>query len=52
MAVASLIGCAAFPWAMPEQAGRLLAHARRFVDESRFRMLLFSKDERLWAQLL
>jgi len=50
--VASLLGCAAFPWAMPEEAGRLLAHVRRFVDESCFRKLRFSKDEPLWTHLL
>jgi len=52
MAVASLIGCAAFPWAMPEEAERLLAHVRRFVEQSCFRKLYFSKEEPLWTHLL
>ena len=52
MAVASLMGCAAFPWTMPEKADRLLEHVRRFVAESRFGRLHFSLSEALWDHLV
>lgn len=51
LAVASLIGCAAFPWAMPELADRLLQQARRFVAEGRFRRLHFADRSGLWSDL-
>jgi hypothetical protein len=52
LAVASLLGCAAFPWAMPEQADRLLEHARAFVAAGRFERLRFALDTPLWTELV
>jgi hypothetical protein len=52
MAVASLTGCVAFPWAMPEMADRLLGQVRRFVAECHFGRLHFSLSEALWTHLV
>jgi hypothetical protein len=51
-AAASLMGCVAFPWALPDLAGRLLASVERFVGESRFGHLHFNRDEDFWTKLL
>lgn len=50
-AAATLLGCAAFPWALPESADRLLEHAHRFVAEARFRVLHFSPTAEIWTHL-
>ena len=51
LAVASLMGCTAFPWALPEFAGLLLERVRRVVTEGLFAHLHFRKDADLWTQL-
>lgn len=52
LAVASLLGCAAFPWALPEQAPLLLERAGAFVSTGRFGHLHFSRTTDLWKELL
>jgi hypothetical protein len=47
VAVATLMGCTAFPWTLPELAPRLLEHVEAFVASGRFHHLHFSKDEPL-----
>lgn len=47
-AAASLLSCAAFPWAMPDLADALAAAAGRFVAESRFAHLRFRKSPDFW----
>jgi hypothetical protein len=51
-AVASLMGCVAFPWALPEQTETLLARCEKLVSEGRFAHLLFTRDGDIWAELL
>ena len=51
LAVASLMGCTAFPWAMPEQSERLLEHAGRYVREGSYRHLYFTGEADLWPHL-
>lgn len=51
IAVASLVGCTAFPWAMPEQAERLLEQAGRYVEQGCYRHLYFTKESDLWPRL-
>lgn len=48
---ASLMGCAAFPWALPERDGELLERARRLVAEGLFAHLHFQPDSDLWPVL-
>jgi hypothetical protein len=50
-AIASLLGCVAFPWAMPEAADTLLDRAGRLVGEGRFAHLHFRRDAELWDTL-
>jgi hypothetical protein len=52
LAVASLMSCVAFPWAMPETADRLLAQVGAFVAGGRFAHLFFSKDPGFWTHLV
>ena len=52
LAAASLMGCAAFPWAVPEQAGALLEHVRGFVADAHFAHLHFEKRAPLLETLL
>lgn len=47
-AVASLTVCAAFPWAMPDLADRMLDNAGRFVADSFFAHLHFRKEPDFW----
>lgn len=47
-AVASLMACVAFPWALAELADPLLEHVRRFVADSRFAHLHFAKSPEFW----
>jgi hypothetical protein len=51
-AVASLMGCTAFPWAMPELSQPLLEHVERFVSEARYDHLYFERDSALWDVLV
>lgn len=51
-ATASMMGCAAFLWAMPDMAHQVLEHVKRFVAESRFLHLYFRKDPDFWKLLL
>jgi hypothetical protein len=51
-AVASLMGCVAFPWTMPELAGSLLAQVEHFVHEGRYEHLHFTRDAALWTHLV
>jgi len=51
-AVASLMGCVAFPWTMPEHAECLLAQVERFVREGRYEHLHFTRDAALWTHLV
>jgi hypothetical protein len=52
LAVASLMGCTAFPWALPELSGDLLEQAKRFVLDGLYAHLHFSRDAELWPLLL
>jgi hypothetical protein len=52
LAVASLMGCATIPWAMPELADRLLAQAAKLVSGGYFGHLHFAKDSGFWDLLL
>jgi hypothetical protein len=52
LAVASLLGSAAFPWALPDRADSLLEHLRRFVADGGFAVLHFPVDADLRAGLL
>ncbi len=51
LAVASLMSCVAFPWAMPEAGGELLEHVGRFVAGGLFRHLHFTKKTPIWDYL-
>jgi len=50
-AVASLMGCAAFPWAMPDMADQVLEHVGRFIAESTFLHLYFREEPDFWKLL-
>ena len=50
--VASLMGCTAFPWAMPEQSGKILEQVERVVVGGLYRHLHFTETAELWPQLL
>jgi len=50
-AVASLMACVAFPWAMPERAPVLLDQVARFVADGGFRHLHFAREADLWSHL-
>jgi hypothetical protein len=50
-AVASLMGCTAFPWAMPELSQTLLERIERYVAEGRYRHLHFTRDGALWPHV-
>jgi hypothetical protein len=52
LAVASLMGCTAFTWALPELSGDLLEHVKQFVLEGLFAHFHFAKDADIWAALL
>jgi hypothetical protein len=51
-AVASLMGCTAFPRAMPELSQLLLENVERFVKEASYNHLHFTKDADLWSVLV
>jgi hypothetical protein len=52
LAVASLMGCTAFSWTLPELSGALLEQVKAFVLEGRFAHLHFSREGDLWKLLL
>lgn len=49
IAEASLMASVAFPWVYPDAAGRTLDHVRRFVAESRFAHLYFTRTAPIWT---
>ena len=51
IAAASLMGCAAFPWAMPDLSESILEHVRRYVDGAVFAHLHFRKAPDFWDLL-
>jgi hypothetical protein len=48
---ASLVACAAFPWAMPELAETLLANARRYAETALHERLYFTREADLGGLL-
>ena len=52
LAVASLMGCVAFPWVMPELADRLLAQVEKFVAGERYGILHFTREASFWTSLI
>ena len=52
LAVASLMSCVAFAWALPEFTERLLEQVKRFVADGCFAHLHFHRGADLWATLL
>ena len=50
-AAASLMGCVAFPWAMPDLTDEVLGHVKRFIGESTFGHLYFRKKPDFWRLL-
>jgi len=51
VAAASLLSCAAFPWAYPERAAELLEHVQRFVTSFEFAHLHFARTSDLHANI-
>lgn len=51
-AIASLFGCVAFPWAVPESADSLLSRVARIVEAGRFGHLHFRPDPGFWSLLV
>jgi hypothetical protein len=51
-AVASLMSCCTFPWALPDETERLFAHVTRFVLDAAFSHLHFRRDPGFWDLLL
>lgn len=51
LAVASLMGCTAFAWTLPEMSGDLLEQVKQFVLDGGFAHLHFARDADLWAAL-
>jgi len=51
IAAASLMGCAAFPWAMPDLSEAVLEHVRRYVEGAVFAHLHFRKAPDFWDLL-
>ena len=51
IAAASLMGCAAFPWAMPDLSESVLEHVRRYVGGAVFAHLHFRKTPDFWDLL-
>lgn len=50
-AQASLLACAAFPWAVPDLLDRLQANAEAILEAGLFAHLEFAKDPSFWALL-
>jgi hypothetical protein len=51
IAAASLMGCAAFPWAMPDLSESVLEHVRRYIGAAAFAHLYFRKSPDFWDLL-
>ncbi len=51
IAAASLMGCAAFPWAMPDLSESVLEHVRRYIGGAVFAHLHFRKAPDFWDLL-
>jgi len=51
-ATAALLGCAAFPWALPAHAGLLLERCQQLVEDGCFARLHFSREGDIWTELL
>ncbi len=51
IAAASLLGCAAFPWAMPDLSDSVLEHVRSYVEHAVFAHLHFRKTPDFWDLL-
>jgi len=51
LAAASLLACAAFPWALPDLSARLLEQVERFAASGRFRHLHLALTPDLWTHL-
>jgi hypothetical protein len=50
-AAASLLGCAAFPWALSDLSAALLANIARFVQDGSFQYLHFARTPDFWNVL-
>ena len=51
LAAASLMACAAFPWALPDLADPLLGQVKHAIDDGCFAHLHFSKEADFWGCL-
>ena len=51
LGTASLMACAAFPWAIPELADPLLHNVQSYVSDGGFAHLTFAKGTDLWRHL-
>ena len=51
LAGASLMSCAAMPWAMPHRVDELMDNIERFVAESRYGHLRFRQSEEFWQKI-
>lgn len=52
LALASLMSCMAFPWALPEFTDALIDNAQRYLEQGCFGNLHFSRASDLWPALL
>jgi hypothetical protein len=52
LATAALMGCLAFPWAMPERSQELLDRVERLVGAGRFAEFEFTRDADVWSRLV
>ena len=52
LAVASLLACTAFPWAMPEESATLVSHVRSYLEHGSFAHLHFTKRADFWEDLV
>jgi len=52
LATAALMGCLAFPWALPERSQELLDRVERLVGEGRFAEFEFTRDADVWSCLV
>jgi hypothetical protein len=51
LAVASLLACTAFPWAMPEESETILLHVKQFIERRSFAHLHFTRQVDFWDEL-
>ena len=52
VATAALMGCLAFPWAMPERSQQLLDRVERLVRAGHFAEFEFTRDADVWSCLV